>query len=84
MRKLFMAVIAAGFVLSAVPAFAETYTGTFEGIDQETNTLFVDQDVEFVMPYDIDLPELQPGEIVTIEYDEIDGQMVIREITQAE
>ncbi|WP_146006520.1 hypothetical protein [Cohaesibacter celericrescens] len=84
MRKVLMPFWAAAMMLIALPAYAETYTGVVDTVDMETGILILDQDIEIVVPEDVDMPELQAGTVVTVEYDTVGEDKLATKITLSE
>jgi hypothetical protein len=84
MRKVLKPILAMSVILFAIPAYAEDYTGTVEAFDSETNVLILDEEMEFVVPDDLLLPELEPGELITIEYEQVEDLKVVERVILSE
>lgn len=81
MHKVLLPFVSAAMVLFALPAFAETYTGVVAGFDTEASILIVDEEMEFMVPDEVELPDLQNGDVVTVEYDDVDDTKMVTSVT---
>lgn len=84
MRKPLVPALAALSMLFALPAFAETYTGVIDSFDMEDSILILEEEMEFLIPEDVDLPELESGTTVTVEFEDTGDALMATKVTLAE
>lgn len=84
MKRLMVAASAAAlFVASSFTALAAEVTGAITAVDPATGTVTLDDGNIYLLPADFDVASLQAGTMVTITYEEIDGQLTITGVEQA-
>ena len=84
MNKLMIAASAAAlFVASSVAALAAEVTGAITAVDPAAGTVTLDDGNIYVLPADFDIAALTAGAMVTITYEEVDGQLRIMAVEQA-
>ena len=81
MNKLIAPFAAMAFVLSAATAFADEAAGKITAVDSET--LVLEDGTTFTIGEGVSVEGLEPGTEVTVSYEEMDGQMVIKEVAPA-
>ncbi|HAT86393.1 MAG TPA: hypothetical protein DCS30_10880 [Rhizobiales bacterium] len=77
LKSVWTSVCVATAALIALPAYADTYTGILDEFIPEENLLILDGEVEFFVPDTIPLPDLEIGEEITVEFEEMDGSKII-------
>lgn len=85
MKKLMLATSAAALLAaSSFAALAAEANGAIASIDASAGTVTLDSGQTFILPDGLDAASLQPGESVTITYDESsDGKMTASQVTPA-
>jgi len=84
MNRLMIAVSAAALlVVSSLSALAAEVTGSIMAVDPAAGTVTLDDGNTYLLPADFDVAALTAGAMVTITYEEVDGQMQITEVEQA-
>ncbi|SNY89989.1 hypothetical protein SAMN04515647_0130 [Cohaesibacter sp. ES.047] len=81
MRKALLPLLAAGMTLLASHAYADSYTGVYNGFDYESSMLILDEEKLFLVPEEIDLPDMEPGDVVTVEYEDQDDILLVNSVT---
>ncbi len=84
MHKILVSLVAAGMVLLAQSAYAESATGVISGIEIEEGVIVLEDGTRFIIPEDFEIDVLDIGNSVIIEYDVIDDQNQITELSVAE
>jgi hypothetical protein len=84
MNKLMIAASAAAlFAASSLSALAAELTGAITAVDPVAGTVTLDDGNTYLLPADFDIAALTAGAMVTITYEEVDGQMQITAVEQA-
>jgi len=85
MKRLMIAASAAALLAgSSFAALAAEASGAIASVDTSTGTVTLDSGQTFILPTGLDAASLQPGENVTITYEESgDGKMMATEVKQA-
>ena len=84
MNRLMIAASAAAlFVASSLSALAAEVTGAITAVDPAAGTVTLDDGNTYLLPADFDIAALTAGAMVTITYEEVDGQMQITAVEQA-
>ena len=84
MNRLMIAASAAALlVASSLSALAAEVTGSIMAVDPAAGTVTLDDGNTYLLPADFDVAALTAGAMVTITYEEVDGQMQITEVEQA-
>jgi hypothetical protein len=84
MNRLMIAASAAALlVASSLSALAAEVTGSIMAVDPAAGTVTLDDGNTYLLPADFDIAALTAGAMVTITYEEVDGQMQITEVEQA-
>jgi Cu/Ag efflux protein CusF len=84
MNKLMIAASAAAlFVASSLSALAAEVTGAITAVDPAAGTVTLDDGNTYLLPADFDVASLTAGAMVTITYEEVDGQMQITAVESA-
>ena len=81
MNKLIAPFAALAFVFSAATAFADEAAGKVAAVDAQT--LILEDGTTFTIGEGVSVEGLEPGTEVTVSYEEMDGQMVIKEVAPA-
>lgn len=83
--KRYLGVLSALALLAgAGMAMAEEAKGTLQEVDQEARTIIMEDGTTYTAAEGVLLEELQPGQEVTVSFEEEDGKMVADEIRPAE
>jgi streptogramin lyase len=85
MNKLMIAASAAALLTaSSLAALAAEASGAIASVDASSGTVTLDSGQTFTLPSGLDAASLQPGQQVTITYEESsDGQMTATEVAPA-
>jgi len=82
MRKIMFPIAAVALFGAASIAYATTATGTIKTVDPNSNSVTLDSGQTFNVPSsaNVDLSKFQPGEKVSINYNESNGKMEVSQI----
>lgn len=85
MKRLMIAASAAALLsASSLAALAAEASGAIASVDTSAGTVTLDSGETFILPSGLDAASLQPGQNVTITYEESgDGQMMATEVAPA-
>jgi len=85
MKRLMIAASAAGLLAaSSLAALAAEASGAIASVDTSAGTVTLDSGQTFILPSGLDAASLQPGQNVTITYEESGGQMMASEVAPAQ
>jgi hypothetical protein len=82
-RLMIAASAAALLVASSLSALAAEVTGSIMAVDPAAGTVTLDDGNTYLLPADFDVAALTAGAMVTITYEEVDGQMQITAVEAA-